>query len=64
MTELQQAADIINRSNTGAVATVLADHVSVQVPGVGWTGGKSYRFFSTEKVRSVRAAYRLVMSME
>lgn len=65
MNELQQAAALINRSTTGAVATVAADHVSVQVPGLQCLpGGKTARFYSTEKVRSVRAAIRLVQSME
>lgn len=63
-TELQQAAALINKSNTGSTATVMADHVSVQVPGIGSTGGKTYRFYSTEKVRSLRAAARLVDSMQ
>lgn len=65
MTELQQAAALINRSTTGSIATVMTDHVSVQVPGIQCLpGGKTARFFSTEKVRSVRAAIRLVQSME
>ena len=64
-TELQQAADLINKSKTGSVATVMADHVTVQVPGIQCLpGGKTARFYSTEKARSVRAAARLVASME
>ena len=65
MNELQQAAAHINKSTTGAVATVLADHVNVQVPGIqSLPGGKVARIFTTEKVRSLRAAIRLVNSME
>jgi hypothetical protein len=65
MTELQQAAAHINTSTTGAVATVAGDHVSVEVPGLQLLpGGKVARIFTTEKVRSLRAAIRLVLSME
>jgi hypothetical protein len=65
MNELQPAAAHINTSTTGAIATVAGDHVSVQVPGLqSLPGGKVARIYTTEKVRSLRAAIRLVQSME
>lgn len=65
MTELQKAAAHINNSTTGSIATVMDDHVSVQVPGMSLLpGGGWARFYSTEKVSSLRAAIRLVSSME
>ena len=63
--ELQQAAAYINTSTTGAIATVMADHVTVQVPGLqSLPNGKTARFYSTEKVRNLRAAIRLVGAMQ
>ena len=64
-TELQQAAAYINRSTTGAVATVMDTHVSVQVPGLqSLPGGKVARIYTTETVRTLRTAIRLVGAME
>lgn len=64
-TELQQAAAYINKSNTGAVATVEARHVSVQVPGLQiLSGNNTARIYTTEKVYSLRAAIRLVGEMQ
>ena len=63
--QLQQAAAHINSSTTGAVATLMIGYVSVQVPGLrSLPGNKLERFYSTESVRSLRAAIRLVGSME
>jgi hypothetical protein len=64
-TQLQQAATYINNSTTGSIATVMHDHVSVQVPGLqSLPGNKVARIYTAEKVRSLRAAIRLVGSME
>ena len=63
--QLQQAAAHINSSATGAIATVMGDHVAVQVPGLqSLPGNKVARVFTTEKVRNLRAAIRLVGAME
>jgi hypothetical protein len=65
MTDLQQAAAHINASTTGAIATVMSDHVEVQVPGIqALPCGRVARIYTSEKVRSLRAAIRLVNSME
>ena len=65
MNTLQQVAAYINNSTTGAIATVMTDHVSVQVPGLqSLPGNKVARIFTTEKVRNLRAAIRLVGAME
>lgn len=63
MNLFQEIAAYINNSKTGSIATVSEKAVSVQVPGIGTTGGKTYRFYSTETVRTMTAARRLVMSM-
>ena len=64
-TELQRAAAHINTSTTGAIATVMDDHVSVEVPGIlSLPGGRAQRIYTTEKVRTLRDAIRLVLSME
>jgi len=63
--QLQQAADYINSSTIGAVATLMDGYVSVQVPGLrSLPGNKVERFYSTENVRSLRAAISLVGTME
>jgi len=63
--QLQQAAAHINSSTTGAVATLMNGYVSVQVPGLqSLPGNKVARCYTTEKVRSLRAAVRLVGAME
>lgn len=65
ITELQKIADYINQSTTGSVATIMKNHVSVQVPGIEYTGGqKPKKFYSTENVRTMRSAVRLIQSME
>jgi hypothetical protein len=65
MTELERAAAYINTSTTGCIATVLADVVSVQVPGIlSLPGGKTTRFYSTEVVRTFDRALKLVASMK
>lgn len=64
-TELEQAAAHINKSKTGAIATMMNDHVSVQVPGLQLLpGGQVVGFYSTEAVRSLLGAIRLVNSMQ
>lgn len=65
MDNLTQIAALINASTTGCIATVQGDHVSVQVPGhMSLPGGRTARCYSTEKVRTMRAAHRLINSME
>lgn len=64
-TELQKVADYINTSTTGAIATLRADHVTVQVPGLqSLPKGKTALFYSIEHVRNLPAAIRLVGAMQ
>ena len=65
MTELQKIAAYINTSTTGCIASVMYDNVIVQVPGIqSLPGNKVARFYSTEIIRTMKRAIKLVSSME
>lgn len=64
MTDLQSIAAMINRHPSGCIATIMENHISVEVPGMGSCGNRYYRIWTTVKVRNLRDATRLVISME
>lgn len=63
--QLQEIASYITRSNTGAIATKMHDCVEVLVPGLqSLPGGAVKRIYTTEKIRSMRSATRLIGAMQ
>lgn len=65
MDNLQTIAALINTTTTGCIATIMDNHVSVQVPGLqSLPGGLTAKFYSTETISSLTGARRLIASMQ